>query len=49
MRPLIGITCNYDYRDTVGTASSMGTVGRDWNFWLKIMSMQLKKQMAHHF
>ncbi|BAL01420.1 hypothetical protein OBV_42210 [Oscillibacter valericigenes Sjm18-20] len=32
MRPLIGITCNYDYRDTVGTASSMGTVGQDWNF-----------------
>ena len=31
-RPLIGITCNYDYRDTVGITSGMGIVGQDWNF-----------------
>ncbi|MEA4933259.1 MAG: gamma-glutamyl-gamma-aminobutyrate hydrolase family protein [Lawsonibacter sp.] len=32
MSPLIGITCNYDYRDAVGIASGMGIVGQDWNF-----------------
>ncbi len=32
MKPLIGITCNYDYRDTVGIASGMGSTGQDWNF-----------------
>ena len=26
-RPLIGVTCNYDYRDTVGITSGMGIVG----------------------
>ena len=31
-RPLIGVTCNYDYRDTVGITSGMGIVGQDWNF-----------------
>ena len=31
-RPLIGVTCNYDYRDTVGMTSGMGIVGQDWNF-----------------
>lgn len=31
-KPLIGITCNYDYRDTVGMASAMGICGQDWNF-----------------
>lgn len=31
-KPLIGITCNYDYRDTVGIASGMGICGQDWNF-----------------
>lgn len=31
-RPLIGVTCNYDYRDTVGMASAMGICGQDWNF-----------------
>lgn len=31
-KPLIGITCNYDYRDTVGMASDMGIAGQDWNF-----------------
>ena len=32
MKPLIGITCNYESRDTVGIASDMGTPGQDWNF-----------------
>ncbi|MDD3206244.1 MAG: gamma-glutamyl-gamma-aminobutyrate hydrolase family protein [Lachnospiraceae bacterium] len=32
MKPLIGITCNYDYRDIVGRASGMGAEGQDWNF-----------------
>jgi len=32
MRPIIGITCNYDPLDTVGKASEMGTEGQDWNF-----------------
>lgn len=31
-RPLIGITCNYDYRDQVGAVSGMGICGQDWNF-----------------
>ena len=32
MKPLIGITCNYDYRHTVGLASCLGTYGQDWDF-----------------
>lgn len=24
MKPLIGITCNYDYRDEIGSVSHMG-------------------------
>jgi putative glutamine amidotransferase len=32
MKPLIGITCNYDYRELVGIASCMGVAGQDWNF-----------------
>jgi len=32
MKPLIGITCNYDYRETVGLCSGMGISGQDWNF-----------------
>lgn len=31
-RPIIGVTCNYDYRDTVGMTSGMGITGQDWNF-----------------
>lgn len=31
-KPLIGVTCNYDYRDALGNASSVGTVGQDWNY-----------------
>ena len=31
-KPLIGITCNYDYRDGLGTASGVGAVGQDWNY-----------------
>ena len=29
---MIGITCNYDYRETVGICSGMGVTGQDWNF-----------------
>ena len=32
MKPLIGITCNYDSQDKVGRASYMGTAGQDWDF-----------------
>lgn len=32
MRPVIGITCNYDYRDAVGIASHMGPETQDWQF-----------------
>ena len=31
-KPLIGITCNYDYRDGLGKASGVGAVGQDWNY-----------------
>lgn len=31
-KPVIGITCNYDYKDEVGMVSDMGTPGQDWNF-----------------
>lgn len=31
-KPLIGITCNYDYRDTIGVCSGSGANGQDWNF-----------------
>ena len=31
-KPLIGITCNYDYRDTLGLRSGVGTCGQDWNY-----------------
>ena len=31
-KPLIGITCNYDYRDGLGNASGVGAVGQDWNY-----------------
>lgn len=31
-RPLIGVTCNYDYRDTLGLGSGVGVVGQDWDF-----------------
>lgn len=32
MKPLIGITCNYDYRDEIGSVSHMGITGQKWNF-----------------
>ena len=32
MKPVIGITCNYDYRDAVGIASHMGAETQDWDF-----------------
>lgn len=32
MKPVIGITCNYDYRDAVGIASHMGPETQDWQF-----------------
>lgn len=32
MKPVIGITCNYDSKDTVGMTSHMGIAGQDWNF-----------------
>ena len=32
MRPIIGITVNYDPKETVGMASGMGVAGQDWDF-----------------
>ncbi len=32
MKPMIGITCNYDYRDEAGLVTHMGIEGQDWNF-----------------
>ena len=32
MKSVIGITCNYDYRDAVGIASHMGAETQDWDF-----------------
>lgn len=31
-KPLIGVTCNYDYRDGLGLQSGVGVVGQDWNY-----------------
>lgn len=31
-KPVIGITCNFDYRDIVGMVSGMGITGQDWDF-----------------
>lgn len=32
MKPVIGITCNFDYRDEIGIVSHMGGVGQKWDF-----------------
>lgn len=32
MKPIIGITSNYDSRDTVGLVTQMGADGQDWDF-----------------
>ena len=32
MKPVIGITCNYDYKDEVGMVSHMGIAGQKWHF-----------------
>ena len=32
MEPLIGLSCNYDIDDSIGTGSLTGTAGQDWNF-----------------
>ena len=29
---MIGVTCNFDYRDAVGMVSGMGITGQDWDF-----------------
>ncbi len=31
-KPLIGVTCNYDFRDEVGRVNGQGAIGQDWNF-----------------
>lgn len=31
-KPVIGLTCNFDTRDTVGMSSCMGIAGQDWDF-----------------
>ena len=31
-KPVIGITCNYDYKDEVGMISHMGITGQKWHF-----------------
>lgn len=32
MKPIIGITCNYDPRDTVIGVPGLGLPGQDWEF-----------------
>lgn len=32
MKPLIGITCNYDTRDAIGRMTHLGAPGQDWNY-----------------
>lgn len=32
MRPIIGITCNFDYRDEIGRITHMGIAGQKWHF-----------------
>lgn len=32
MKPFIGITCNYDTKDTVGEVTQMGIPGQDWDY-----------------
>lgn len=32
MKPVIGITCNYDIKDEVGLVSHMGIAGQKWHF-----------------
>lgn len=32
MKPFIGITCNYDSLDTIGTVTKLGMTGQDWNY-----------------
>ncbi|WP_278673933.1 gamma-glutamyl-gamma-aminobutyrate hydrolase family protein [Acidaminococcus fermentans] len=32
MKPLIGLTCNYDIDDSIGLNSLTGTAGQDWDF-----------------
>ena len=31
-KPLIGVTCNYDFRDEVGRVNGQGAIVQDWNF-----------------
>ena len=32
MKPLIGITCNYDYKDEIGKVTQVGITGQKWHF-----------------
>ena len=32
MKPIIGITCNYDHRGTIGTVTNSGPDDQDWSF-----------------
>ena len=47
-KPVIGITCNYDYKDEVGMVSDMGTPGQDWNFVAGDYVYILEKAGAGH-
>lgn len=31
-KPLIGVTCNYDYRDALSNVTGVGAPGQDWNY-----------------
>lgn len=31
-KPLIGITCNFDYRDDIGVVAHLGCEGEEWQF-----------------
>lgn len=32
MKPMIGITCNYDYKDTIGLTTDLGAPLQDWDY-----------------
>lgn len=39
-KPLIGVTCNYDFRDEVGRVNGQGAIGQDGILWRQIISVR---------
>lgn len=60
MKPMIGITCNFDDRDDIGRAGQAGASGRKWHFLSDnyigaieraggILDLELEGNFEHHF